>query len=381
MYCTSCGTENTDTARFCRKCGRLLQQKAGASWPISNAAGKPDNAGYEAAGQTLARESRFYLARGRLNPTGDKFEPGTTINVKEPNTVSYTGNQCPLAPREAPIQQSENEKSPERAREKPKRPELKPLKTDESEKINAVEEPIKKPIAPDTPEPAVMPSEAEKETAPEEDTPDEYAGGGTDAVNVLKTARPSLFRRIISLIAGLIMTIQGKLASICKPRIRRNGPRTVEQGVNGEEQAGQEESTAEKAKMISENVKAKIDAENTEAAEDLPAIPKSDAKISVQIGVNDVTEDSTDGNIGPIDLAALEKALDAKSDDDSLADPADRIFGCTLDCDDPNSWGEGYENLEKSHSLDVNKKQVLITAVTIIAAIAVIVWVLKCLYV
>ena len=105
MYCKYCGTENADTSKFCKECGKLLRTEA----PKPEAAGEalaPDQTAKEAA-QVRPGQEGVQPNLCNQNPYGQNVggQGGPQSNPYQQNSIGQSGAQV-NSPNQNPYNQN-----------------------------------------------------------------------------------------------------------------------------------------------------------------------------------------------------------------------------------------------------------------------------------
>lgn len=338
MYCMSCGTENPNEARYCRKCGRSLQLVHRNIWPVSSY-------------NTLKSESENDNILKSSEPAEINDKIKKNASAKKSNFSPLWGHenkkvvQVPTIQHEKAIETTESETVPQ---SKPVQLPLKVLPENFESSTNTSRKLLSEKPAEDFS--GIAPEFIE---SPKPQSPDTNSSKQQAETTQIKTTRKtgiqfkSFFIKCLKLIRLWFRKRRLKIRFFIRKRKAASAEKKQKHLLLKSKPIVQESP---------ENPHELTD-ETPEFQETVPITQEhaSDTPVSVE----------------PIDINALEKALDS----DSAENSANELFDCKQDENDPASWGEGPENLEKSHNLSVTRKQILAMAAAVIGGIVVIVFV------
>jgi hypothetical protein len=363
VYCIKCGAENPDEARFCHKCGTaIIMTHKKSTWPVSN---------------------KNYLSSFQV-PAENKAEKKSTsiANFSPYSADAKFGNNPHKAEHEAEIENNtcKNEK---------------PVKDEkvENKLLN-----VKKPAQ------AVKPNDrpnkdghflfrAKHEKTPREitesvkavnqDNKPQNDNGSAKAVKPEGLARKKDEEPLPKREDNLQM--KNNISSGLSRRLTEKPDVTIEKSENkntAENMAAKDDlSISDKITVPEEQ---KNPAVNTVKKQKRIVVFKSVARFLKRLSVkalnvfsrkskNKVVQKSD----MKIDLGALESALDAESDPYDLTDG---IFQDGSHDDNPASWGEQSENIEKVHTAITSKKQIFLMSLAVIVGVAIIICVILFMY-
>lgn len=337
MYCMSCGTENPNEARYCRKCGRSLQLVHRNIWPVSSyntlkSESENDNILKSSVPAEANKEVKEYKSAEKSN-----FSPlwghENKEDVKEPTSQheKSTGTESETVPQSKPVQLPLTVL-----------PEHVESSTNSSRKLLS-EVPAENfsDIVPEF-------IESPKAQSPDTDLAEEES----ETIQIETARKVGIqFKSFFSKCLKLIRLWFRKRRLKIRLFIRKRKAASAEK---------KQKRLLLKPKPIEQ-----------ELPENTPELPDETPELQETVPITQGHASDKPIPVEPIDIGALEKALDS----DNVQNTADELFNCKQDENDPASWGEGPENLEKSHNLSVTRKQILAMAAAVIGGIAVIVFV------
>jgi hypothetical protein len=338
VYCIKCGAENPDEARFCRKCGTAITMTHKKStWPVSN---------------------KNYLSSFQV-PAENKAEKESTSIADFSSLYSAAakfGNNPHKA--ESPVQTV--------------KPDMKPLETEKTEREAEMynntcknEKPVK------------------DEKVVNQDNKPQNDNGSAKAVKPEGLARKKDEELLPKREDNLQM--KNNISSGLSRRLSEKSDVTIEKSENknaAENMAAKDDlSVSDKITVPEEQ---KNPAVNTVKKQKRIVVFKSVARFLKRLSVKALNvfsrksknkvEQKSDMKI---DLGALESALDAESDPYDLTDG---IFQDGSHDDNPASWGEQSENIEKVHTAITSKKQIFLMSLAVIVGVAIIICVILFMY-